>query len=62
MADNKNKRDGRDRSRIDSKDKSEVEYVHRKFPDLPHQAISGAIRAAGPNRDDVMKYLKEKKK
>jgi hypothetical protein len=60
MSDNKNKRDGRDRAKVDSKDPSEVEYLHRKFPHLSHQAITGAIRAAGPVRKDVEAYIKGK--
>ena len=61
MADNKRKRDGRDRAKVDSKDPSEVEYLHSKFPQLTHQAISGAIRAAGPERKDIVAYLNRKK-
>lgn len=60
MADNKKARDGRDRSKVDSKDPGEVEYVHSRRPDLSHQAISGAIRAAGPVRKDIMAYLDKK--
>ena len=33
MADNKAKRDGRDDIKVDSNDSSEVEYLHRKFPE-----------------------------
>lgn len=62
MADNKKKRDGRDRSKVDSKDASEVEYLHSKYPGLSHQQISGAIRAAGPVRKNIEKYLKDNDK
>lgn len=60
MADSKSKTGKQDRIRVDSNDPSEVEYVHKQFPKLSHQAIYGAIRAAGPYRDDIMKYLRAK--
>lgn len=58
MADNKNLKTKQDRIRVDSKDKSEVEYLHSRFPKLSHQAIYGAIRAAGPMRKDIVLYLR----
>jgi hypothetical protein len=60
MADNKSKKDGRDRSRVNSKEGYEVEYLHQQYPDLSHQQVYGAIRAAGPVRKDIVKYLKDK--
>jgi len=62
MSDNKTKRDNRDRAKVDSKDASEVEYLHSQFPQLTHQAITGAIRAAGPSRSEIVKYLKGRHK
>jgi hypothetical protein len=32
MTDKKNVKDGRDRSRVDCKDASEVAYLHSKYP------------------------------
>lgn len=61
MADNKKKKDGRDRSKVESKDKSEVEYLHSKYRRrLSHQAITGAIKAAGPVRKNIQAYIKKK--
>ncbi len=60
MTDNKKARDGRDRSKVDSKDPGEVEYVHRQRPGLTHRAVTGAIRAAGPVRKDIMAYPDKK--
>lgn len=47
-----------DRVRIDSKDASEVEYVHQQFPHLSHQQVVEAIEKFGPFRDNVTDYLK----
>lgn len=62
MADNKKSVGKQDRIRVDSMDPSEVEYLHRQFPGLSHQAVSGAVRAAGPLRKDIVAYLNKKKK
>ncbi|MEO6731043.1 MAG: DUF3606 domain-containing protein [Ferruginibacter sp.] len=60
MTDNKNTKDGRDRSKVDSQDSSEVEYLHSQFPDLSHKAIVEAIEAVGPGRAKIIKYIKKK--
>ncbi len=60
MADNKSKRDGRDRAKVDRRDPSEVEYLHSRYPKLSHQQISGAVRAAGPVRAKIVQYIKLK--
>jgi len=57
MSDSKQNVGQQDRIRIDSKDPSEVEYVHQQFPELKHQQIVEAIDKAGPFREDVIKYL-----
>lgn len=57
MSDNKNKQDGRDRSKVDLNDPSEVEYLHSKFPKKTHQQIKDAIKSAGPSRDAIEKLL-----
>jgi hypothetical protein len=60
MADNKDQQDGRDRSKIDANDPSEVEYVHKQFPHLSHEEVFEAIRTKGPNREEVMNYLRSR--
>jgi hypothetical protein len=62
MADNKDFRGERDRSRIDANDPNEVEYVHRQFPSLSHQEVRDAIVSNGPDRDAVMASLEKKNK
>jgi hypothetical protein len=59
MADDKNKQGRQDDDRVDSNDKSEVEYVHRQFPSKTHQQIIDAIKKAGPMRKNIMDYLRK---
>jgi hypothetical protein len=58
MADNKDRRDGRDRSRVDANDPNEVEHIHSQFPNLTHQQIKKAIETHGPMRDDILRFLR----
>ena len=60
LMDNKKSTDGRDRSKIDINDQSEVEYVHQQFPKLSHDQVVSAIKEKGPSREAVMNYLKTK--
>lgn len=60
MADNKDIRDGRDNSKIDINDPSEIEYVHQQFPELTHTEVVEAIKTKGPSREAVMNYLQSK--
>ncbi len=62
MADNKNIKTQQDRIRVDSKDPSEVEYLHQKFPAFSHQEILQAIRRAGPYLKAIIEYLRTKEK
>jgi hypothetical protein len=62
MSDSKENVGQQDRIRIDSKDPSEVEYVHQQFPHLRHQQVVDAIEKVGPIREDVMNYLNNIKK
>lgn len=62
MSDNKLTNDGRDRSKVDSNDPSEVEYVHQQFPDLSHAEVLEAIKSHGPERTAIMSFLKKKSK
>jgi hypothetical protein len=43
MSDNKTNTGQQDRIRVDAKDPSEVEYLHRQFPNKTHQEIKDAI-------------------
>ena len=56
--DDKSKKGKQDDIRVDSKDKNEIEYLHRQFPRKTHQQIVDAVQAAGPFRADIIHYLK----
>jgi hypothetical protein len=58
MSDNKKNQDGRDDSKIDSNDASEVEYAAKKFEVTPKK-IRDAIAKVGSSRAAVEKYLKK---
>lgn len=62
ITDNKRKRDGRDRSKVNSKEAYEVEYLHSQYPRLFHQQVYAAVRKAGPSRKSIINYLVEKGK
>ncbi|MBO9563857.1 MAG: DUF3606 domain-containing protein [Niastella sp.] len=57
MADNKQNTGRQDDIRVDSNDPSEVEYLHRQFPDKSHEEIKKAIQAKGPIRKDIVAFL-----
>lgn len=60
MADNKAKRDGRDRSKVSGSENYEIQYFKNKMG-VSSQAVAGAIRATGSNDRKVLeKYLKGK--
>ena len=59
MSDNKNSADGRDRSKVDSNDASEVEYVHQQFPNLTHEQVVAAIKSQGPSREAIYAFLEK---
>lgn len=61
MADNKQNTGKQDDIRVDSNDPSEVEYLHRQFPNKTHEEIKKAIKDAGPLREDIIKQLDENK-
>ncbi|MEJ7559749.1 MAG: DUF3606 domain-containing protein [Pedobacter sp.] len=56
MADDKNKQDGRDDSKIDANDSSEVSYAAKEFG-VSSSEIRKAIEEVGSSRADVKKYL-----
>lgn len=59
MADDKSKRDYRDRTRINTKEPYEMAYWKKKF-DVSGQQLAGAVRAVGPYVKKVEQYLKDK--
>jgi len=59
MADNKSKQGKQDDIRVDANDLSEVEYLHKQFPNLTHQKNKAAIRSKGPLRADIITCLKK---
>jgi hypothetical protein len=58
MSDNKNYRGSRDDVRVDLNDPSEVEYVHKKFPNKTHEEIKEAIKKYGPMRRNIEEHLR----
>lgn len=60
MSDDKTKQDGRDDSRIDSNNSSEVSYAAEQFG-VSSQQVRDAIEAVGNSRDSVKEYLSKNK-
>ena len=60
MGDNKNVKDGRDRSKIDSNEDYELSYLQEKLG-VSMEQVRDAIEAVGNNRDKVEEYLKKNK-
>jgi Protein of unknown function (DUF3606) len=61
MSDDKKNVGTQDDIRVDSNDPSEVEYLHRQYPRLSHEAIKKAIEQYGPIRADIVRHLDGKK-
>ncbi|MDF2191281.1 DUF3606 domain-containing protein [Paraflavitalea sp. CAU 1676] len=61
MPDNKMNTGKQDDIRVDSKDPSEIEYLHQQYPSKTHEEIVEAIQKAGPMRSDIIKYLERGK-
>jgi hypothetical protein len=59
MSDNKKNVGKQDDIRVDSNDPSEVEYLHRQFPEKTHEEIKKAIKEKGPIRKDIIEDLKK---
>ena len=57
MSDSKTNTGKQDRIRVDANDPSEVEYLHRQYPNKTHQEIKDAIAKKGPLRKDIEAYL-----
>jgi hypothetical protein len=56
MSDDKTKQDGRDDTRIDINDASELEYAAKQFGVTPNR-IREAVEAVGSSREKVRQYL-----
>lgn len=62
MTDNKSKTGKADRNKVNAKEAYEVEYLHKQYPNLSHQQVADAVRAAGPERKNIVSYLQQKQK
>lgn len=58
MSDNKKNVGKQDDIRVDANDASEVEYLHRQFPQKSHEEIKRAIVEKGPLRKDIEEFLR----
>jgi hypothetical protein len=56
MADDRTKRDFRDRTRINTEERYEMDYWKKKFR-VSGQKLAGAVRAVGPSVKKVKAYL-----
>ncbi len=59
MADNKDMRDARDRSKINAGESYELSYIEEKLG-VSRQQVEEAIKAVGNSREKVEEYLKKK--
>jgi hypothetical protein len=59
MADKKENRDGRDRSRVSSTEEYELRHVAQKF-NVSTDDVRKAIEAVGNEREKIEEYLKGK--
>jgi hypothetical protein len=57
MADDKNQRDGRDRSRVSGSEEYELQYLAEKL-NVSTEEIRTAIEKVGNSREKVEEYLK----
>ena len=57
MADDKSKTGKQDDRLVDINDPSEVEYLHKQYPDKKHSQVIDAIKVAGPERSKIVRYL-----
>jgi hypothetical protein len=60
MSDNKQNIGKQDDIRVDSNDPSEVEYLHRQFPNKTHEEVLEAIKEYGPMRENIVNALNGK--
>ena len=57
MTDNKKLKGKQDRIRVAAKQKSEIAYLHSRYPLLTRRQIIAAVKSAGPMRRNIVKYL-----
>lgn len=57
MGDNKKIKDGRDRAKVSSRERFEIDYLKKKF-EVSGQQVAGAVRAVGNKRKKIEEYLK----
>ena len=60
MSDDKKNTGKQDDIRVDSNDPSEVEYLHRQFPNKTHEEVKQAIKDNGPMRENIVNALNGK--
>jgi len=58
MSDDKNKQDGRDRSRVSGSEDYELSYLEEKLG-VSREQVKAAIAAVGNDREKVEAYLKK---
>jgi hypothetical protein len=58
MSDNKSRQGKQDDLRVDSKDPSEIKYLHSQFPNKSKDEIEKAVRDKGPLRRDIEEHLR----
>jgi len=59
MTDDKNLRDGRDRSRVDGNEEYELRHVAEKLG-VSTEQVREAIKKVGNNREKIEEFLKSK--
>ena len=57
MADDKNLRDGRDRSRVSGSEEYELKYLAEKL-NISIEEVRKAVEKVGNNREKIEEYLK----
>ncbi|HWJ29000.1 MAG TPA: DUF3606 domain-containing protein [Flavisolibacter sp.] len=57
MTDNKNRRDGRDRTRVSGSEDYELQYLAEKL-NVSNEEIRKAIEQVGNNREKIEEYLR----
>lgn len=58
MSDDKRNTGKQDDIRVDANDPSEVEYLHRQFPEKSHEEVLAAVKKYGPMRKDIEEQLR----
>lgn len=60
MADNKDRKDGRDRTRVSGSEDYELQYLAEKL-NVSNEEVRKAIEKVGNNREKVEEYLRGRK-